>query len=285
MTTVVAPRTPLETLALRTEPEDIRTFLVGCSSIRRSLESQDGARLGLALRGSMPMFWAANGLTEVEDPVIAEDMAIEIPVGTYHFIREDGSPGVRSPSKRAKREIIDRAFSEAGLEAGESLTLLDEIQSGGTVTQLVRGSLHYARNHGLKLPLQLIAAEDTRTASTRKTGSYRRISTNQTEGIAATIVRIPLVGCDRDNLLDRVDFVGEHHLADDAPNLFSVRRNTEAELMFRTLGSLTRSVELGRDDDFLRKIFDPRLKDNVELARKFEGWLASILAPETAQQR
>lgn len=272
-------RSPLDTLVLRTPPDDARAFFTGAVSIRQVLESHSESWLGLPLRGAMPMFWAADGLTNVEAPAVLEDMLVEIPVGTYHYHNAD-KPGVRSPSKRAKVGIIATALSEAGVGEGDTLTLLDEIQGGGTVTQLVRGSLDYARSHGLSLPLHLIAAEDTNVAAEHRIGSYRRISTNQKDGIAATVVRIPLIGCDRDNLLDKVEYCGEDRLAEEGNGDFVVRRNTEAEFLFRSLGSLTRHEGLRTDDNFLRAAFDPLLVPNTETSAKFEEWITKVLALE-----
>lgn len=281
MTEPVA-RSPLETLVLRTPVEDARSFFTGSLSIRKMLESQEDSRLGLPLRGAMPMFWAADGTLDIEEPAVPEAMLVEIPVGTYHYTDGTGTPKVRSPSRRAKQGIIDRALSEAGVGEGDSLSLLDEIQGGGTVTQLVRGSLNYARRHGLKLPLHLIAAEDTRVASSIRKGSYRRISTNQREGVAATVVRIPLIGCDRDNLLDKVVLPGESDPEHEAESRFDVTRNDEAELIFRTLGSMTRHAELGHDVDYIVGTFDPLVR-NDEVADKLEDWVREVTSTREDQ--
>jgi len=231
----------------------------------------------------MPMFWAADGLTDIETPAVSEEMLVEIPVGTYHYHDPD-RPGVRSPSRRAKVGIIAASFSEAGVGEGDTLTLLDEIQGGGTVTQLVRGSLEYARSHGLHLPLHLIAAEDTGVKAENRIGSYRKISTNQKDGVAATVVRIPLIGCDRDNLLDKVEYTGEDRLAEEPDGDFVVHRNTDAEFLFRSLGSLTRYAELRTDDDFLRDAFDRFIVPDTETSEKFEEWITKVLALESPAQ-
>lgn len=274
MTEAVA-RSPIETLVLRTPVDDARAFFTGSLSIRKMLESHEASSLGLPLRGAMPMFWAADGSLEVEEPAVPEEKVVEIPVGTYHYVDGNGSPKVRSPSRRSKQHIIDRALSEAGVGEGDSLALLDEIQGGGTVTQLVRGSLNYARRNGLKLPLHLIAAEDTRVEASVRTGTYRRISTNQREGVAATVVRIPLIGCDRDNLLDRVLLPESSSPEEEADSRFVIRRNTEAELLFRTLGSMARHTELGRDKDYVDEIFGP-LVTTDEVADQLDEWVKDV---------
>lgn len=281
-------RGPLDTLVLRTPPDDARAFFTGAVSIRQVLEShressQNESWVGLPLRGAMPMFWAADGLTDIETSAVAGERLVEIPVGTYHY-NQAGTPGVRSPSKRAKVGIIANALAEAGVGEGDSLMLLDEIQGGGTVTQLVRGSLDYARANGLILPLQLIAAEDTRIAAENRIGSYRRISTNQKDGIAATVVRIPLIGCDRDNLLDRVEYSGADRLAEEPDGGFVIHRNDDAEFLFRTLGSLTRYAELRNDDNFLRSAFDRFIVPDTETSEKFEEWITKVLALEGPEQ-
>lgn len=277
--TEAASRPPLETLVLRTPPEHTRAFFRGAVSIRKIIESQQDSRLGLPLRGAMPMFWAADGLRDIEDPSIPEDMVVEIPVGTHNYVAGDGVPRVRSPMRKTKAWIIKNAFSEAGLGEGDSLTLLDEIQGGGTVTHLANGSLQYAYEHGLTLPLHLIAAEDTRVAAARRSPNYRRISTNQRSNITTTVVRIPLIGCDRDSLLDRVDFVDEQHRAKEPSEAFLVKRNTEAEYLFRALGSIARMPELSQDEEFLKTVFEPLLTANAEVAEELKTWIGEVFNP------
>lgn len=225
------------------------------------------------------MFWAAEGSANAEKPAINEAQRLEIPLGTYHYTKADGSPGMRSPSKRAKHKIIARSLAGAAIEAGDKLALLDEVQGGGTVIQLVRGSLRYARDHGLALPIHLIATEDQYAVNREKTSRYRSLASNYVEGVATTVVKLPLIACDRDALLDRVVVEGPYNLDDESANVFTVHRNTMAESLLRNLGSMARHEELVHDDDYLRAVFDPMFTDNVQLANRFEDWLGQVFIP------
>src|SRR5665213_2004259 len=143
-------KSALEMLMLQTPPQDARSFFMGSLSIREVLQAREGTTVLLPLRGAMPMFWAADGLSEIERPAVWEGKKVELPLGTYHYTGEDGSPRLRSPSRRAKRQIIDKALTDALVVEDAELTLIDEIQGGGTVTHLVRGCLNYALAHDLK---------------------------------------------------------------------------------------------------------------------------------------
>jgi hypothetical protein len=272
-------RTAFNTLMFQTPEQDTRAFLIGSLGIRDILHAREGSTVLLPLRGAMPMFWAADGLPEAEEPVVDQTNIIEVPVGTYNYMAS-GAPSMRSPSKRAKRGIIDKALETAALHSQDELTLMDEIQGGGTVLPFVKGTLRFAQQHDLKLPLHLIAAEDTRAVERVKTPGYRRMAANGFAGVMATIVRLPLIGLDKDALLDRVIFAGtagSEQSEDEYLEGFSVERNTDAERLFRSLGSMVRHPEITHDDDFIRRIFDPLATESPEAVDRLQPWLDTVL--------
>lgn len=269
--------TALETLVLRTPEEDAKAFLIGSLGVRELLQAYDDSKVLLPLRGAMPMFWAADGALEIEDRAVDPGDVVELPLGLYNYEDENGRPGVRCPSKRAKVQIINQYLEERSVGEGDSLTLLDEIQGGGTVVQFVRGALHYARSHGVKLPLHLIAAEDSNALRAKKTSRYMTMTSNQYEGVRTEIVRMPLVGLDKGPLLDKVTFTGERHLEDDTEHKFHVERNVEAERLFRALGSMMRNSEIVYDRRFMENTFDPLIPEGSEVALRFDEWLSGVL--------
>ncbi len=274
----ISPKSPLETLIMHTPVPQVQSFLRSSKVTRQAIAQQEDTTLVLPLRGAMPMFWTADGQPEVELPSMHGGQTVEMPLGTYTYVNAAGQEKTTSPERHRKKAIIYSCLNEAEKPI-QSLTLLDEVQRGGTVGPLVEYTLKYARDYDVPLPVRLIATQDSRPklASEPKTSDYKQLATNSVPGVVSTVVPMPLIACDRDNLLDSVRLDSTTPHSNEPVSAFSVQRNQPAEQLFRSLGSMVRRREVAQDASFVRQLVDSQLPLSERAAGRVDKWLGWVV--------
>jgi hypothetical protein len=279
------PRSPLETLVLRTPAIQVRAFLLASSVIRTTLAQREESTLILPLRGAMPMFWAADGSSIVEPPSNPTGQNVEIPIGTYHYVGVDGKSRVASPERGRKKRLIYEALDDTqkAKQSITQITLLDEVQRGGTIVPLAEHTVSYAKDRGIATPIFLLATQDSRakTIYEEKTAGYKQLAANVGGDVVTSVIPMPLIACDRDNLLDKVVFEGKAPVTHEPLNAFRVERNERAEQIFRNLGSMIRNHEVATDESFIQATVESQGPINVKVANHLEGWMSQVLTGHT----
>jgi len=175
----------LENLILNFGPNSVMTFAHGSSVVRAALAvSEAEAGITIApLRGAMPIVWAADGLPEVEQSSGAD--FLEAPIGTFQY-DTDGLAKETSPLPPQKAEIIrgilNRAIEVDGRDpARTSITVLDEVQQGGTLGLAATIARRVGRSFNFASPIRVIAAQDSRTkvAKQSKSPVYTSMASNR----------------------------------------------------------------------------------------------------------
>lgn len=276
--TAIAEKSALETIVMHTPAIQSHLFLAASAVVRQAVYQQEGTTLVLPLRGAMPMYWAADGVEGLESSALRGGQTVEMPLGTYEYTHSSGVQKTASPEKNRKKGIIYQCL-DAAPSPIESLTMLDEVQRGGTVGPLVDYTLRYARDHDVQQPIRLIATQDSRvkTAAQPKTQNYHALATNSVRGVAATVVPMPLIACDRDPLLDRVVFSGVHPYSTEDISHYELIRNFEAEGLFRGLGTMMRRPEIAHDADFVRNLVDTQKSLSEKAAGRIDDWMAKVV--------
>jgi hypothetical protein len=274
-------KSPLESLILAKKNShdlQVQHFLAASSVVRQAIAQQENTTLVLPLRGAMPMYWSADGMAEIERPALRGGQAVEMPLGTYHYVSREGKAKTASPELGRKKGIIYTCLDQAA-EPIDSLTMLDEVQHGGTVGPLMDFTLAYANDRDIRRPVRLIATQDSRvkTAAQPKTDKYYQLATNSVVGIQATVVPMPLIACDHDNLLDKVTFNGTPPYGTEVISNYTVERNIEAEILFRGLGTMMRRPEVAHDEDFVRDLVDTQSGLSERAAGRVGDWLGKVV--------
>ncbi len=237
-------KTALEALQHETPEGHVQGFLDGATVLRSLIENADLTDVMYPLRGAMPLSWALEGDNSLE-AVPSYGRRHEVPLGVFTEYDNNGQGRRSSPNSPQKYEIIENTLVRV-IDNDMRLGIIDEVQGGGTVIPLVSGVIQSLRRHNSQSLVKLFPAEDTRSVSInrRKTSGYRRMVSQQIMGLSTTVVRMPLVFCDRDVLLDEVirtkSSIGGGYD-------YAVQRNVAAEKLFRFLGTASRNPDIAYD--------------------------------------
>lgn len=266
---------------VRRSPFQTAGFFVRSGIIRNLLLERDGHVI-VPLRGAMPIFESACGNDGYEDRI--PSIIHELPIGTFHYLRNDGEPKQKSPNDAQKRvalqSVVDTIYASHGSSSLNRLTLLDEMQKGGTITQAARITRQALNEYRPDDTMRLIVAQDNRRAVMRQTRApgYADLATNNVHGVESSVIALPLVATDRENLLDRLELTGNGHDQNDFLSRMSVEENHDARKMFRILGSISRTADLLHEghglDDLLSEIQD---MEEIECDRT-ELWFSKFRA-------
>lgn len=265
-----------------THPAQVVDFLDGCSIIRESLGSRKlhDAHLFLPLRGAMPIFWAASGDPSIEDQL--DQPIVELPLGIYRQDRPDGSVRITSPEGNQKHEIIRSVIGPLYHENIDmKICLLDEVQKGGTITLASSLTRNCMRRLGIKPPLYVLAAQDSRARVVRekKTRNYEKMASNSAKDIDANVIAMPLIATDRNALLDTVYLSNSAAIITDASQ-FRVERNVGAEKLIRGIATMARCALVRYDRSYIRELIDESGGKSLDEshAGKLESWVTRFVA-------
>lgn len=272
----------LQAVVLRS-PFQVATFVHGTNVLRQALESFDSKEtLTIApLRGAMPMVWTASGLAEHEPA--PSGFFVEVPIGTFQY---EGDKGMRetSPREDQKRFIMRRfmrdTIAQHSLDPETArVTIVDEVQKGGTLGAAARITRSLMPELGLEAGLRIMAVQDSRPRmlAQKKTEAYKMLASNSVEGTYTTVIPAPLIATDRSALLDTIYFTGTDRRALALGDHLSVARNARAESLFRTLGSLARSSELRHDATTIDGLLNTHGELNIKAANRVEVWVETLV--------
>lgn len=273
---------PLEVMARRASPAQAVAFAKAATAIRATLTEHvaDGVLTIVPLRGAMPVVWAAEGFAKLESGSGA--MYLEVPIGVQRRQHEGGGAVERSPRSEQKRAILDHYVSEwlasrGRVSSGQRLVLLDEVQHGGTIMTAARALRSIIRDRGLNEHLTVISALDSRRGarSEAKTVAYQELVANRIPNVAPITVPLPMFAIDVQPLLDRVELIGDGRDLNGMERRLRTIRNTEAERVFRLLGTLARSAPTTSDPTFFERAFE-ELHGSRELTPHADSWLRGV---------
>lgn len=216
----------------------------------------------------MPLVWGAEGHGGLEAP--SRTQYLEIPLGVHKRYLANDKVVEKSPDTSQKNQIFSKYVTDF-LETSRldpsriSLTILDEVQQGGTITTATKIARSIIEKIGLRPTLNVIAAQDTRKRlrGQPKNPRYLQLSSNSTHDTITNVIPMPLIGTDISSLLDTVTLQGDGTLTGGMANRLEVTRNTDAERVFRTLGSLARNENLRHDQMFMWEFLNEHTKDII----------------------
>jgi len=272
----------LEVLARRASPREIIEFAEASSAIRAAVirHASRSTAVVTPLRGAMPVVWALEGLADYEAPTGAT--FLEIPIGVQRRL-VGGRLHDRSPRPSQKRLILDRYIADwqaaTGLPPYEcSVVLLDEAQHGGTISTATRALRAIITGLGLNNDLVVIAALDSRRGadSEPKTAQFQALMANEVPDTLGITVRLPMFAIDVQPLLDQVVLEGDGANLDGIERRLSTARNSGAEAIFRTFGSLARSPAARREPDLAQRILGT-LRVSGSATTHATTWLDGVL--------
>jgi hypothetical protein len=273
-----------ETLVSSYGPKAIAGFTHGSNVIRTALAdcSAESTLTIAPLRGAMPVVWAVDGLSDFEGSSGAE--FVEVPIGLHQRQFPDGIHE-QSATYDQKVQIMSSYIVSAMAANNRSpsdtkLAIVDEVQMGGTISSASRAARGIIEKLGLDPELTVIAAHNSRRKSTAqpKAGPYVALASNRVSNTPTTVVPMPLVGTDRTQLLDSIHLEGDGRYPKNLDQRLVVTRNTDAERVFRTLGSLGRLPGLRHDGTFMHAFLNAQQLNSPELANIVESWMGRLVA-------
>lgn len=240
------PKPALDAL-MRTPYDDIYNFGHASAKIRELLGQSEGVVVE-PQRGATPLSWAACGLVDVESSPLARVTNVAIPIGTYQrFDLTTGLVRYSGSTKNTKAQLLASGL-EGLSQVRDGLTIIDEVQMGGTITNLATNALRFVTERDIPTSVHVIAAEAPRYNG-HHTSVYDRMVAGIYPGVLVEAVQTPLIACDRNDLLPQIVYKGRQraHNEDEDTALFEVQSNSEAELLFRCIGTMARQPEFAHD--------------------------------------
>lgn len=249
----------------------VADFALKSGIVRAALRGAATDFVVLPERGSLPVYWGAQGHKGAEDSVPVDE--VRLPIGTT--ISEDQRE-IGGLTKPVKSELIRRALAESGLDEIGSATLLDEVQHGGTISfaahALTKGMADNALN--------IIAAQDTlHVNKANLSPRFKSIALNQKQGITSTVVPIPLIATDKNPLLNTlIKRSGSELQVDIHNNMFS-------EQLFRTLGSIARKADIADPSETLLSLLYVQKHQTTRPESEIEQWAEDVVAKIIAMRK
>lgn len=273
-------KTALEALQNWTPEADVQRFLDGAIVLRQLVKNAELTDILYPLRGAMPLAWALEGETLFEGlPHTARRH--ELPLGTFSYVSTGGQIRHSSLHRPQKYEIIDKAL--AGIAAGDiNIGVVDEVQGGGTIIPLIHGVMQSTRNYGIKPKVKLFPAEDDRSAAINRTKTlgYMKMVHQEVLGLSTTVVRMPLVFCDRSMLLDEII---QNQRADADGYEYQLKRNTAAEKLFRFLGSAARNPDIAYDEKAVDALLSTQSVTDSRAIETAPTWIKRVVHRQSSK--
>lgn len=227
------------------------------------------------LRGASPLKWCLDEMGDIR--MSKTPLFIELRLGHTNVVESSQEFG----TKNSKRAIIQWDLDNSPLkpDVEQKVMLIDEVQSGSTLTAATMALLEELVERGITDTIEIVAAEDSRV-DRQPARSYIELKNNSCVNL--TSVALPLFHIDREELLDFQLATTPGHGQSTSREHMLVRshimRNTEAERMYRILCqaylhpyTLHNSLENGAVGEYPNKI---------------DIWLREILTnPQVGERR
>lgn len=259
---------------VRLNPTQVGNFVLSANIVREAALSAGEALMILPERGAMPIYWTADGRHDDERP-ISRDGLLQLPIGSYDFFNLEGNLRKGTLSNEQKRAIVGRHAQV--IHDAERILIIDEVQKGGTLTELVT----ITEDHRESSPsrMYVIAAQDSRTkvAAERKVQAYQEMVAGNRGTVSANVVPMPLFSTDCDVLLNSLWYRGNTRIPSERDPSIIIRRNGEAELIFRTLGMAARNREALEDTTVIDDAIFHEFALGDKAAGRVEQWREMLI--------
>lgn len=259
---------------VRINPSQVANFLLASEVVRTAVTSAGETHTLLPERGSLPVYWAADGHPDEETSIVANGFT-RLPIGSFDYYSPDTEQVEKGTLRREqKRAILKDHFAE--INEAPRVLVIDEVQNGGTITEFVDIVRSFREKDSPRL--YVIAAQDSRAkvAKGTKKHDYLEMVTGKKDGVIATTVPMPLITTDRDPLLNQLWYNGSTRVPKELKPEIEIRDNPEAELIFRVLGTATRNREALEDTSWIdQKVFG--LPVGQKASARLDAWRQNLI--------
>lgn len=261
---------------LSTSPVDAAQFAMGTQAVRAAICANHPDVLIFPERGSVPIYWASEGLSDFDSGYSSR--VVKPRIGTYGMLGDNmritGQSGLNKPQKEylLRQSLAD---FEGG---GYRFTLVDEVQHGGTIYTAIRYLKEIIPDSSKHLCV--VAAQDSsRDRTNNMVSGYRRLTANRDLRVnTVTVCPMPLIATDRDVLLNQL--VRTDGAKESACVVMEVRDNECSEQIFRLMGSVAaHSLDTEISEalhNLLQDIGDTQTGKEQEISRWMNGFVRSI---------
>lgn len=280
---------PIDIVADSVSPQQMSEFLNGCQAISILIDRAQPDVIFVPERGASPIMWPIDELLQTRGKDYPK---IFLPIGTNTDPLSGKLEGFKSTEKKEIINLaIDRFKSSSGIEDIHSAVLIDEVQSGSTISTASK----YIAQALPKSKFYVIAVQDDRKniLHRAKTPAFTMLATNERFGIQTSVVPVPLFNVDRVGLLDTI-FRPSDAPESNQPEMLMVMHNTESEKMMRILalaiqyphllqGAISR-IQSGEKD-----FGKPQTEQEEEIEQKIYDWINNLFQnngdPTTIKRR
>jgi hypothetical protein len=248
-------RRPIDELVLHS-PVETAQFVTGSRVLFKMAGGSNPDLVAYPYRGAAPIAWTFDAWADVYHT--GRFPSVYLPIGTNTEVVKGGSAG---PNPSEKRDIINREIDMLArtgvLSSVRSVLLVDEVHSGGTISQAAIVLESVLAQRTAVRQLDVIAAQDSRPQilNRKKNDRYVEMASNvYKSSIRMSTYLLPLIYVDCVDLLPAIlrdEQGGYEHL--------KILHNPEAEALFRQL------VVWAHDPSRMEALM-PVIKRNEELS-------------------
>lgn len=266
---------PIDTVVDKVPPQQMAHFMIGAQALSLLVERDQPDAIFVPQRGAGPIVWAVDGFLRAKD---IEYPKIYLPIGTNTDPVTARQEGYNSTTKKRMISTEIERFRELSGHDIKSATLIDEVQSGATISTAAR----YVAEALPDSKFHVIAVQDNRTNVLHrvKTYAYSTLASNERVGIQTSVVPLPLFTVDRSGLMDTILRPSDAPESQQ-PEMLMIMHNTDAEAMMKilALASLRPDLLLKCIEEIKSNrtgnISDLPEKDQ-EIYRKLNSWVESL---------
>jgi len=280
---------PIDTLVIGANKERhpitpglVIDFFDGCDEIYDIIANLEPDVVFYPLRGAAPFKWVINEMHNING--ITPPKTIDLRLGHTNSVDE----AVEYGTKGRKEKIVDDDLNNnSHLLTGTyiSALIIDEVQSGSTLSRSASLLLEGLRKRGIACHLNIVGAKDSRVFR-KSTKAYKELRSNRM--MTFFEVKLPVFHIDREELLDfqlLTSPIEQSVGIDKRIEMCHVLRNTESEKMFRNLALCRKYPQI------LLALLDPNrinlsgLEIDASLTQRIEEWINEMKSFEMQGKR
>lgn len=235
-----AMQSPTENLFNTVSPEAAFDFVEGCAAAEVIIARERPDIVVIPERGAGPIAWTIQNLALERREHQPHYAFISLGTNTNADRKDRGLTG------QEKITLVNDEFDhlqEQGVYDPQSskVLLIDEVQKGGTISQVTTAVHDRLKADGSESTLSVIAMDDIRTKRSiqEKNHGYRQMIANEKTGIRAAVIPVNLFTVDRPKYLNTL-FMPPADTR--SPRLIRVIQNAPSQELFRNLAHATQDA-------------------------------------------
>lgn len=189
---------PIDVITDTVSPQQMNEFLSGCEAISILTDRARPDVIFVPERGASPIIWAVDEFLQSDGKSYPLSF---LPIGTNTDSVTGRLGGYRPTAKKEMIDLeIDRFKTAQGIDAIRSALLIDEVQSGSTISTASK----YIAQALPETKFYVIAVQDDRknVLHKAKVPAFKMLATNEKFGVQTSVVPVPMFNIDKVGFLN-----------------------------------------------------------------------------------